>query len=73
MVMEGGNDEFDDLDALLNDYDRTVDEILEAGDKPAQHQRRQDAPDRPPEELGIDTEVKVKQPRKLAPKLDETL
>lgn len=69
---DGRREHFDEMDAILNDYDRSLDEILGAADN-AQHNNPRSAADRPPEELGIDEEVKVQKNRKRAPKLDETL
>jgi hypothetical protein len=65
-------DKFDEMDAILNDYDRSLDDILNTTDN-AQHNNPRGASDRPTQELGIDEEVKVQKNRKRAPKLDETL
>jgi hypothetical protein len=65
-------DDFDEMDAILNDYDRSLDDILGAADN-AQQSNPRGVADRLPEELGIDEEVKVQKNRKRAPKLDETL
>jgi hypothetical protein len=74
MAREEDQHGFDEMDAILNDYDRSLDEILgTAGNTEKTNQRQQGALDQPPEELGIDKEVKIQKSRKRAPKLDETL
>jgi hypothetical protein len=74
MAGEEDHQAFDDMDAILNDYDRSLDEILGTTDDTGRNnQRQQGTLDQPSEELGIDKEVKIQKSRKKAPKLDETL
>jgi hypothetical protein len=74
MAGEEDHQDFDEMDAILNDYDRSLDEILGTTDGTGRNnQRQQGTLHQPSEELGIDKEVKIQKSRKKAPKLDETL
>lgn len=72
-LTEFRQDEADEMDAILNDYDRSLDDILGGAGDATTNQRQQRTSSKPPDALGIDENVNVTKKRKLAPPLDETL